>query len=83
MSPIDCQQALKRIELYLDGELQGPLRVEIEEHLGRCGPCMDHSDFQRRLRELLKVKCGCDDMPASLMERVQTLLGRAPGHPHP
>jgi mycothiol system anti-sigma-R factor len=74
---------LKQIELFLDGELEGGMRAEMEEHLGRCGPCTDHSDFQRRLRELLKAKCGCDEVPASLLERVRTLIGETPEHRHP
>ncbi len=81
MSPIDCQQVLEQIELYLDGELVGPLRVEIEEHLGRCAPCMDHSDFQRRLKELLRSRCGCDEVPPQLLERIRTLIAETGGTP--
>ncbi len=81
MSPIDCQQFLEQIELYLDGELGGSLRAEIEEHLGRCGPCMDHSDFQRRLKELLRARCGCDQVPAHLLDRIRALLAETHGPP--
>jgi mycothiol system anti-sigma-R factor len=81
LSQIDCQQVLEQIELYLDGELEGESRAEIQEHLGRCGPCMDRSDFQRRLRELLKTKCGCDEVPEHLLERVRRLLAESDQHP--
>lgn len=74
MCPIDCQQALKQIELFLDGELDPSLHAEVRQHLGECGPCTDRSEFQRHLKELLKAKCGCDDVPAHLMERVSRLL---------
>ena len=74
MSPIDCREVLERIELYLDGELEGVVRVEIERHLGRCGPCMGHSEFQRRLKQLLRDKCGCGHVPAELEERIRALF---------
>ncbi len=82
MSPIDCEQVLRQIELYLDGELEPSLRVEIDGHLGACGPCMDRSDFKSHLRELLKARCGCEDLPPHLLERVETVLregGPTPG----
>ncbi len=74
MSPIDCLEALKQIELYLDGELHGSIRTEIEEHLGGCGPCSDHSEFQRRLKELLRARCGCDAVPPAFAERMRSLF---------
>jgi mycothiol system anti-sigma-R factor len=75
LSPIDCQQVLREIELYLDGELDGSMHLEVHEHLVRCGPCMDHSEFKRHLKELLKAKCGCGDVPPELMARVRAMLG--------
>jgi hypothetical protein len=54
---------LRQIELYLDDELVGFERVEVERHLGGCDPCTGHADFQRRLKEMLRDKCGCRDVP--------------------
>jgi mycothiol system anti-sigma-R factor len=76
LSPIDCQEVLRRLELYLDGELDGGICLEIEEHLVSCGPCTGHSDFQRKLKEVLRAKCGCRDVPVHVMERVRVLLER-------
>jgi len=78
LSEINCLEALKQIELYLDGELHGVVRVQIEEHLGECGPCMDHSEFQRRLKEILRAKCGCDEVPSHLAERMRALFADPP-----
>ncbi len=74
MSPIDCEQILRQIELYLDGELEPALRVEVDRHLGACHPCMDRSDFKAHLRELLRDKCGCREIPPQLLERVEAAL---------
>ena len=74
MSPTDCEHVLKQIELYLDGELLASMRVEIERHLGGCHPCSGHADFQRKLKEVLRSKCGCRDIPPDLLARVRSLL---------
>jgi mycothiol system anti-sigma-R factor len=80
LSPIDCERVLRQIELYLDGELVGVERVDIERHLGECTPCHGHSEFQLRLKEMLRAKCGCDEVPAELLERMRARY--APRH-HP
>ena len=78
LSPIDCQQVLREIELYLDGELVGSARAEIHAHLKSCGPCMDRSEFRRHLKELIGARCGCDDVPPHLEAKVQELLRLRP-----
>jgi mycothiol system anti-sigma-R factor len=79
LSPTDCEHVLRQIELYLDGELVSVERVEIERHLGECSPCHGHSEFQRRLKEMLRAKCGCDEVPTELLERIRSSL-IAPHH---
>lgn len=75
MSQIDCEEVLREIELYLDGELQdGSLRREIDIHLSACGPCMDRADFRRRLKSLVHRKCGREEVPATLLERIRSAL---------
>ena len=81
MSPTECERVLEQIELYLDGELVGSVRVEVEQHLGGCGPCTGHADFQRKLKEVVREKCGCREVPPELLERVRTLLERSHDHP--
>jgi mycothiol system anti-sigma-R factor len=76
LSPTECERVLEQIELYLDGELGGSVRLEVERHLGACGGCTGHADFQRRLKEMVRDKCGCHEVPAELVERVRSLLER-------
>jgi mycothiol system anti-sigma-R factor len=76
LSAIDCQEVLRRLELYLDGELDGGVCVEIEEHLVACGPCTGHSDFQRKLKEILRAKCGCHEVPSQVIQRVRVVIER-------
>jgi mycothiol system anti-sigma-R factor len=70
----ECRRILEQVELYLDGELEAVARVEIERHLHACSPCMDHSEFQRHLRALLRSTCGCDEVPQQLLERIQAMF---------
>jgi mycothiol system anti-sigma-R factor len=69
---------LRQIELYLDGELVGQIRLEVERHLGDCHPCSGHAEFQRHLKEMLRSKCGCDHVPEELAERIRVMFGPAP-----
>ena len=83
MSGTDCERVLRQIELYLDGELVGVERVEIERHLQGCDPCSGHSDFQQRLKELLRAKCGCDSVSDTLVERIRSVTFQIHGHTEP
>ena len=74
MSPTECEHVLRQIELYLDGELVGFERVEIETHLGGCHPCGGHAEFQRRLKEMLRARCGCNEVPLDLVDRIRAIL---------
>lgn len=69
----DCRAVLEQIELYLDGELDPELHAEVQTHLSGCGPCASHSEFQRRLKQLLREKCGCDEVPPGLLEKVRAI----------
>lgn len=77
MSPTDCEHVLRQIELYLDGELDPAIHVEVAEHLSSCHPCTDHAEFQARLKSLLRAKCGCEP-PAQLVERIRFLVREVP-----
>ena len=81
MSPTDCEHVLQQLELYLDGELVGSLRVEVERHLGGCGDCSGHATFQQRLKEILRSKCGCHEIPPELVERLRSSIENPHTHP--
>ncbi len=77
MSPIDCEEVLRSLERYLDGELPAGARTEVEEHLAHCGPCMDRAGFRRRLKALLASRCR-SEVPPELYARVRALLEEPP-----
>ena len=81
MSETDCQKVLRELELYLDRELEDSKCAEIKRHLGECSPCMSRTEFRVSLRALIAEKCGCEDVPASLIVRISEELHRAPDAP--
>lgn len=72
MSHDECLKILELLERYLDDEVEPSVRVEIHRHLEACSPCTDHSEFQRRLKEIVRDKCGCREIPTDLVERIRS-----------
>jgi mycothiol system anti-sigma-R factor len=79
LSPIDCEQFLHEIELYLDRELPESMCLQIEAHLSDCSPCMRHYEFRRRLQVIIAQKCGTEPVPEGLHSRVRRMLLGPPG----
>jgi mycothiol system anti-sigma-R factor len=77
LSPIDCERALREIELYVDGELDAAEAQLLRAHLGDCPPCGNRAEFQRRLKALLAAKCA-SEMPVSLRARLHAVLVEEP-----
>ncbi len=65
----ECDEAIKRLYYYLDGELTDARRLEISSHLDDCGHCLDAYDFEADLRKLIANKCK-DVVPGGLKERI-------------
>lgn len=52
-----CEDALDRLELYLDGELADDQLDEVRAHLSACFPCADAATFEEQLRALIRDRC--------------------------
>ena len=76
-----CEETLREIERFLDGEMAAEERSTIDVHLQGCSPCMQRADFKRHLKELIASSCGCDDVPPDLRERVHRLITEARSSP--
>jgi anti-sigma factor (TIGR02949 family) len=78
----ECQQALQDLERFLDGELEQPRRGLLDAHLHGCTPCMERADFKRHVRTLIASRCGSQEVPAGLLDKVSSLL-QSPGPREP
>ena len=66
----DCESKLDR---YVDRELNNTEALQVQLHLEGCPDCMDHYDFESKVKRLVKHSCECDTPPA-FREKLRHLL---------
>jgi anti-sigma factor (TIGR02949 family) len=67
----DCNETLRELQLFLDGELPADEHEHVLVHLDECLECFHAFDFQAELKQVIAKKCRTDVMPEGLMERIQ------------
>lgn len=71
----ECRDVLQRTYLFLDGEaLSVSERVEIQEHLEACGPCLERYGLEREFQTLLAKVKNREVCPQRLRSRILELL---------
>lgn len=78
MAGRDCAEALERVELLLDGVLDGAERAELAAHLDACAGCAEHADTLERIRAALRADC-CEQAPPGLADRVRAAIASLRG----
>lgn len=79
MSSLDrytCEQVFHLLDDYVDRELTPEEIDRVEQHLATCAQCASESRFEQGILDGLKNKIRQIDVPASLVERVETVLKR-------
>ena len=68
-----CKKLILELSNYLDNEVDASLRVEIEEHMGRCPECRIVIDTTR---QTIQINRGCEPypLPQSLHDRLQQAI---------
>jgi anti-sigma factor RsiW len=66
---LNCNGVIREISNYIDGELELPVRQELERHLERCEDCKMVVDQTR-----LTVEIICDSKPVELPADVKARL---------
>jgi mycothiol system anti-sigma-R factor len=74
----DCNETLRELETFLDGELSDHSREIIHAHLGGCHECLEAFEFHAELRTVISAKCHADEMPAGLLARIEQCFGPDP-----
>jgi len=67
----DCNETLKELETFLDGELSDAALADIRAHLGDCPNCLEAFDFHAELKAVIAAKCKNDEMPVGLLSRIE------------
>ncbi|MBX3286352.1 MAG: mycothiol system anti-sigma-R factor [Actinobacteria bacterium] len=65
----DCNETLKELYGFLDGQLSDEDREHIRQHLDDCSPCLEAFDFEAELRMVIRHRC-IEQAPDSLRERI-------------
>ena len=67
----DCNETLRELDAYLDGELPDEVRFHIHDHLDGCLDCLQAYDFHAELKQAIRRKCSSDEMPSGLLGRIE------------
>ena len=79
---MDCKRDTEMLTAYVDGELGGAERAELESHLETCAGCRDAVAAQRRLAEMfaaLPEVTPAGDFEARFWARIARERDAAPG----
>lgn len=69
-----CQEALAKLERYLDGEMPQADVASLARHLDDCYPCADRAEFEEQLRGLVRRVCSPETPPTTLYVRIRARL---------
>lgn len=67
----DCNETIRELDAFLDEELPDDVRTHIHEHLDSCMDCLQAFDFQAELKLAIRRKCSSDDLPDTLMTKIE------------
>ncbi len=76
MSGIDCEQVLRDIEAFLDGELPEGRAARLEAHVHECSECLDRREFRRAVVALVRRSCAAEEPSVELPARIRRALFR-------
>lgn len=71
----DCEDTLRELEAFLDTELSPEAHHAVQKHLDGCLHCLHTFDFHAELRQVIATKCGGDEMPPGLLDKIQACFG--------
>lgn len=66
-----CEEALERLEEYLDSEIEELDANRLRAHLSECVSCFGEAEVERRVKALLRRSC-YETAPETLRVRVRT-----------
>ena len=75
---ISCEDALRLVHEFLDGELEGASADEVRQHFEVCQRCYPHLHLETVFREAIQRASLRPDAPAELKDRVSSLLAESP-----
>ena len=71
---MNCDEAIRLVDGYVDGELDAITNQEIESHLGDCSACQQAHETQRNLVRTIGSSAPYYKAPTGLRQRIQSSL---------
>lgn len=68
-----CEETMRELYQFLDGELTEERRRTIEVHLDHCGPCVEVVSFESELRRVVADRCR-EEVPPELRDRIRRVM---------
>ena len=72
-NPMTCDEALRLLAVFLDGELHGGPHAAVERHLDVCRSCYSRAEFERRLKAEIG-RLGREEVSSGFEDRVRAIL---------
>lgn len=76
LTNLDCSAVIADVWLLLDNECDPEARARLKGHLDACPSCLAHYGIESELKALINRKCGGDQAPAGLRERLRVEIRR-------
>jgi len=73
----DCKDIEKKFHAYLDGEMAQNDLALLEQHLAYCLPCDKKIEFEKKLRDVLKLKVHEKTIPGKLLADLKKIIQSA------
>lgn len=73
---ISCQDAMSRIQEFMDGELEPGETEGVEEHFRVCTRCYPHLKLEKEFRQKVREALKKPDVPPSVRQGVLEILAR-------
>lgn len=74
---IPCEEALRHVHEYLDGELDGVPQEQVKRHFEVCGRCYPHLKLETSYREAVRRASRGEGAPPELKAKVARILAEA------
>ena len=69
-----CEEAVKRLNDYLDHELSEDERCVVMKHLEICKPCLKRFSFEEKLLVSIRTKLSAIRAPEQIRDRLRGML---------
>lgn len=71
----DCVETLRELDRFLDNELASEAVQEMVGHLEGCTDCQQAFEFHAELRQIVRNAAAEDNLPPSLMTKIEQCFG--------